>query len=404
MPRPFREMLSRKLLKEVRAKIFNSGIARTVFVVFLFCYLGSVFWATLGLNDFHALKSDLTSFLTGASIVKEGLGKDLYDVEVQRIYQDKINAPYIKSNILIYKNPPPLALFFVPLSFFSIFTAYKIYNLVLILVTLSISWISTKIFKNLQGSFWYMLPFIFYPSFATIFSGQTSIFLLFGFMMIYFYLKKSNDIGTGITTGFLFLKPQYIISLPFIFLLTKNKRDFLRGFVLSSLIIFLLSYLIAGNYLGDYLRILYDTESIKYGSNEEAMFTLYSSLTQLTGLSKINLFLVNIPFYLLAVWFYYNNYRKLNLGVNFLVLVLLTCVFCLHGVNNDLALLLIPLWILIDLYKSRIKLYPESIFVIFILILSPLVYVLEISYLIPFLFLFSVALLSWKSGLQITEK
>ena len=64
--------------------------------------------------------SDFISFYTGWTIVRNGDGARLYDVELQRVYQAKLwgpeGAPF-QFRLLPFVNPPHAALMFMPLSY-----------------------------------------------------------------------------------------------------------------------------------------------------------------------------------------------------------------------------------------------------------------------------------------------
>src|SRR5829696_8758783 len=64
--------------------------------------------------------SDFVSFYTGWTILRNGDGARLYDVELQRAYQAKLwgpeGAPF-QFRLLPFINPPYAALIFMPLSY-----------------------------------------------------------------------------------------------------------------------------------------------------------------------------------------------------------------------------------------------------------------------------------------------
>lgn len=372
----------------MKAKVIN---------VFLFCALLSLILAVLFWENFvNALGSDLVSFLTGAKIIREGLGENLYSLTYQYKIQKEIVTPHWENFLLPFRNLPLFALFFVPLTFLPLLTSYKIYTLFLVFMTLFISRFSLKVFKNLKGSFWFVLPFIFYPSFGSIFAGQVSIMLLLLFLLIYFHLKKDNPFRVGLLSGLLLLKIQYTVAIPLLFFLIKSKKDFFRGFFISTLIVVLGSVLISGPALfEDYPRMVVTTQNTTFGTKDTNMFTLYSGLSQITLLPKSEIFLANLVLYLLAVIIFFVNYKRLRLDINFAILTLLTLIFSVHGVNHDLAILVLPIWLLVNRLKDKNKSGTLLVLAIFTLILSPLTSVLKISYFTSFLFLFSVALLLW---------
>lgn len=380
----------------------KAEITKKIVFVYLFSFLVSVVF-TAGL-DKYAWRRDLVSFITGARIIVGGDGENIYNLDFQSEYQSKITTPN-KLILLPFRNPPITAFFFIPLSFLSINNAYKIYVSILISVLVFISWLSLKTFENLNNSYWFVLPFIFNPSIVAIFSGQISVFLLLIFMFIFINLKKTNSFKTGLLTGFLLIKLQYLVIFPFVYFLIKDKKQFFFGFFISSLFVLIGSIYISGiGFFEEYLRMLILTENPLYGTKNTSMFSLFSSLSQIISTTKQNLLLLNLGLYLIVIWIFYTKHRRLSLGINFTILTLLTLVFCIHGGDVDLVLLLLPIWLLIDAIRSSKKIEFEKAFVIFILIFSTLAFVLKISFIIPFLFLLSVALLFRRPDLQIQRK
>ena len=331
-----------------------------------------VFWFSLILGLFvtvflavtsnYALKSDFLSVYTGALIVRMGEGKDLYDETVQRRLQqnllDQSNGKIgVNTNLLPYLNLPALTLFFIPFTFLEYTFSYKIYMCVLILFLLFISIISAKIFKGItRFSFWSLMPFLFYPSIGSVFMGQMSAILVFLFLAIIYYCKKKNYFWVGILASLLLLKIQYFIAIPFFFVLAKGKSSYLKGLFLGTVIILGLSFLISGIFLTDYRNLLVEAQRPEYGLLDSKMFTLYASLKQLTLFSYLNfnkLFIINFIIYLLFLVQFAIIKNKITFERGLVVAVLLTMVFCIHGVDYDQSLLLIPIYTLLELVRNK---------------------------------------------------
>jgi hypothetical protein len=383
----------------------ENGVVKKTTKVFLICFLVSYFMAVfLLVTEQFAWRCDFVNLMTGSRILRFGEAEHLYDLETQRDYQLSITSPN-KLTFLPYRNLPIFAYIFIPLTFLPLLAAYKLYTVILIIVTLFISWFSSRVFKNLHKSYWIYLPFIFYPYFLAIFYGQVTIFLLLFFVLIYFFLRKESFFLVGFFVGFLFLKIQYIIVFPFIFFLVKDKQVYLKGLLVSSILIYLTSaYMLGFDFIVGYFKMLVITENANYGTKATSMFSLLPALSQISPFTKKSLFFINFAFYLLAIWYYYKNYLKYPLKINFSVIILFTLVFCVHGGIVDIALILLPIWFLIDIYRSKNKVSVGNIIVIFVLIFSYLLFILNMTYIIPFLFLFSVALLFRKINLGFLKK
>jgi hypothetical protein len=397
-------MLLKKQLKEAKAKGLKPEILKKVIFVFLLCSLISTLLFVFMVEvDGFVCRSDFVSFINGAYILGSGKGVDLYDLQVQYENQQIVTKPYNQMSLLPYRNPPIVALLFIPFTLLPLVVAYKLFTLLLILTILLIVWLSNSLFNNLKNSFWLMLPIIFYPSIIAIFAGQVSIFILLIYFAGYYYFKKKKPFLLGLITGFLLLKPQYFISIPFIFLVISKKKNFLRGLLVTCLLIYLISILIVGpGFLKVYFQMLVETEDMVAVANT-SMFTLFYTLSK-TAIQKHLAFLVNLILYFVTLYYFYANYRKINLERNYCLIVLSTLVFCVHGVIVDMAITLLPILILLDGIKSKREFVSGDVVVLFILVLSPLGYTLKVPYIISLLFLLSVALLFRKSKIQISYR
>ncbi len=389
----------------MKVREFNNKIIKKIIQVFSFCLYVSLFLVVfMARIDQFVWRTDIVSFITGARIVRFGEGENLYDLSVQQKHQSIVTKPN-KLILLPYRNLPLLASFYIPLTYISLYSAYQIYALVLIVFTTFISWFSTRVFENLKNSYWFILPFAFYPTLSVIFYGQNSTFLVLAFMSIYYYLRKDKPFIVGIILGLLFLKIQYILCLPYVCFLLNKKPKFFKGLFISTLFVFLGSIYISGfGFFEEYIRMLIKTESPVYGTKATTMFPLFSSMSQILPLAKQYLLIINMAFYVLSIWLFSKNHYKFSLQINFAILALLTLVFCIHGGYFDMALLIVPLWLLIDIYKGSNNFNLENILVIFIIIFSSLFLELGLSFAVPFLFLLSVALLFNKSNLLVALK
>lgn len=370
--------------------------------IFIFSSLAAFLFAVVFTLSFkEAVGSDLVSYLTGARILRQERGEFLYNLDKQYYYQQKVIKPHVETGLLPFVNPPIIALFFIPLSFFPLLYAYKIYIIILFLVMVFISGVVSKIFSNLRESFWLILPFIFYPSFGAVFVGQLSPFLVLCFLLIYLYLTKTNESIVGILAGLLLLKVQYIILVPYLFLLVKDKRLFIKYFLSSMLILVTISSLLSGWKIWDnYFITIYFAQNPEYGTRVWNMFTLHSSLSQIkpfSSLSYIELALINLLFYLISLGIFIKLSRFIPLDRLFAIAVILTLVFCMHGVNYDLSLLLLPIFILLNTLRKKAKknmtTYITVLLTILILVVSPVLYPLKISFWISFIFIIVVIML-----------
>lgn len=372
--------------------------SKSVKIAFLASFFVSLLLAVFGYLSFrNALGSDLVSYLTGALAIREGYGTNLYNYQTQAHFQAEVIKPFKEQSILPFHNFPLLAAAFIPLTYFNLLTAYKLFVAFLFIVLGAFSYISTRTFKNIpKGSFWFIVAFLFYPSLDAAFSGQVTLLILFLLLSIFIYLKKGEGLIAGALSSLLLLKVQYVIFVPFLVILTKDKKALLKGFLASSGVIFLSSVLISGwDFFSAYPQYVLSMQRPEFGIRVHDMFTLFAFAEQIPSLSFLSsgaLMAFNLIFYLFALYFFSKKISKKSLNLSFATAVLLTLLFAVHGVNHDLALLLIPIFVLLNIMKSKKGLKIAGKTALFTLFLVPFSFPLGIPMLAP-LFLGFAALL-----------
>jgi len=322
-------------------------------------------------HPLNTIGSDLISFLTGAEIVKEGKGELLYNLQTQYGYQLEVIKPYQKSNLLPFRGLPFLAFLFIPLTYFPLFTAYKLFIIVNTLVLVTFLMLSSRFFKFLNDKkLFYLLPLSFFPVVTSIVIGQYVTFLLLIIFFIYSYLKDDRPFYAGILGGLLLIKPQFLLLVPFLILITKGKTKFIFGFLSSSAAIFLFSLLLfKGEFVSSYLSFLSQTETPAFGSRYWHMFSFYGALQSLFPLVDRNIFLVLNGFlYVFSLYLFNRKISNLTFDRLFSIGILFTSVFSLHTLVHDLIVFLIPIFILLsELFsqktKSQVKFYLRTILI-----------------------------------------
>ena len=369
---------------------------RLVWVTFVICYVAAVIIAVfLVITTGQALGSDFVSFLTGASLIRGGEGKHLYEFPIQLAYQQRILQPFNLNltnhevKLLPYLNLPVFALLYIPFTYMPFLIAYKLYVILLAGVLFIIGLVASRIFSKLSiYSAWPFIPLVFYPSIGAVFIGQTSVFLVLLFLLLFLYLRQGKYFQVGILSSLLFLKIQYAIAIPYLFILSRDKKNFSKGLVISAVIIIILNLWLSGFFLNEYFSFLVATQKPEFGLRDRDMFTFFAYLRQTQPFSLLNfyeLFLVNIFFYIITLVFLFKNHEKLSLENNFIVVTILTLVFSIHGVNYDLALLLVPIFIIVNRIRSGANLSNTDRITIFTLVFLPALFLIGKGVFIPFI-------------------
>jgi hypothetical protein len=355
-------------------------LLKSFFVAYFTALVVGVF---VVLGEKEALGSDFVSFLTGASIISAGKGREIYNIESQYAFQQALIAPHHENSVLPYRNTPVMALFFVPFLLFNFVIAYKIYVLLLIFILCIFIFYLTKHFGDVDAhTIWPYLALTFYPLTISIFVGQTSLFLIVVFFMVYWNLRKKNDFVAGILSGTLLIKLQYILFLPFLFVLSRKRSDFLKGNAISLISTFFISLLLAGGHsLLSYPNFLLNTETVGFGSRPESMLTFFSFLRGTTFFGGLDLLsLLGINFFIYGVLFivFYKYHKALSLALAFSLIIPLVLPFTIHVVNHDLSMLLVPIIIITTTIRSLCN-EKLKLLVVVLLFLVPLLETIDIG-------------------------
>ncbi|OGK24902.1 hypothetical protein A2954_00825 [Candidatus Roizmanbacteria bacterium RIFCSPLOWO2_01_FULL_37_12] len=304
-------------------------------------------------EDFN-LGSDFISYYTGASLLKNRQGNRLYHIEEQKSFQKKF-PKYSDLILLPFKAVPFVALFFLPLSYLRLENAYLIFAYLNISVLFLIYLIAKKVFIHITGERLFLILIFLSPAlFLALLNAQTSIFLTLVMLLIYISLKKRSWLMVGILSGFILIKVQLITLIPFLFLLSKNKKKFLLGLILSLTLLFLVSLHAVG--LSELLRypdFILKTENEAYGSIIGDSFSLSSLFSPLVKIGLINMrqiFLGNVFFYMLALFLFNIQLKRHNLSWLFILSSILAILFSMHTLAYDLSILTVSIFILLDQY------------------------------------------------------
>jgi Glycosyltransferase family 87 len=192
---------------------------------------------------------DFTALYSAGKIVREGLGRQLYDTQSQfRIQQGFASGVSIRQGPLPYIHPPWEALIFVPLTWFSYPVAYLLWDVVNVLILQSLPFLlrnQLPQLKQVSVLFWLFTALAFYPVFFDLLQGQDILPLLLFITLAFVSLKQNNDLAAGCWLGLGLFRFHLVLPLVFILLLHKRLKA-LIGFVLIAFVLALISIAIVG--------------------------------------------------------------------------------------------------------------------------------------------------------------
>jgi len=297
--------------------------------------------------------SDFLMYLTGANIVRDGKIINLYDYETQRSYQRAISGAdpaELITGVLAFRTPPTTAWLYSllpvqdPVKSFWIVVFINSVCIVTAIYLLSGSLIKTCVYSTaatLFLSFW-----------MTLIGGHPNGLLLLLMVLAYTALKNERPGVAGIVTGFLFLKPTFLLLVPFMFLLTKDKKQLFSyaGFFLLT-ILFLVGVntaVFGSRFVQTYVPYLINSENGAHGTDisnntniTAVIYTIQKWLgsTHNTWISIGIIAALNI-FSFLAI---YKKRSALSPVYGFGLICLLLPLLNLHTMHADLLVHLVPL-------------------------------------------------------------
>lgn len=300
--------------------------------------------------------TDFSSFYCAAQIVRQGLGRDLYDLKTQVEFQLKVASVHA-----FYNHPPYEALLFVPLTYFSYRTAYIIWTFASVgLLAFAARLIDshTKLrlaisqYVRLRVDFGLVVVLFitFAPATTCLLLGENSMLTLLIFTLVFILLKRGSDDLAGGVLALGLYKPHFIIPLVVILLL-RRKWPVIRGFAVMAFLLALVSIGVSGvRVIRNYPRFLFfdSTYQKVAGFNPKFMPNIRGLLYLMFDgrLGKPWLALLVAVFSLLVLGIAAKYWRDEELGLSFSAALLATLLSSYHLYNYDLILLLLPIAIL----------------------------------------------------------
>ncbi|MBA3468798.1 MAG: DUF2029 domain-containing protein [Herpetosiphonaceae bacterium] len=250
------------------------------------CYLG--FLAKVA-RDGDLWRADFTSFYTGWSMVLEGEGERLYDLELQQDYQQRILVGRnFKDGLLPYVNPPHSTLPFVPLALLSRTQAHIVWmvlNAGLLIYLIRRALYVVRDWSTLER--WALVSSIVaFPALYTSFLvGAFSLLVTAALLNCYIALEEGRDRQAACWLFLATVKFQLVL-LPALWLFGARRwRAVLWGLGLTMSAIILTGLLFGWQVWADYVEVLrVHNQAYNYrGMFPEETYSLKGALALLFG-------------------------------------------------------------------------------------------------------------------------
>lgn len=298
--------------------------------------------------------------------MQKGVGNELYNIDVQRTYQQEIlNVKDIGEYFLVFINPPHSALLFVPLSFFPLMTSFIIWTIILLLSLIGLVimlWRLTRHWRIDERLLLISLCLAMPSLLRTFLLGTLSLWMLIILLAWYSSLKHGKDSRSAVMLILGSIKPQIVIGPALVYLGARRWKT-ISVFGFGAVAILTVTLLVFKPQIWiDYLNILgrtghfYDQNGI-YPTGMYNFRALLSLLLGVSGDSWTNLF-SRIGFLIssLLIFRLWNKKWDIERPVFNLRIVFtlsLATFFNLHVYPQDILLLLLPGLILYEYLRQR---------------------------------------------------
>ena len=328
--------------------------------------LGSlIFWAMYWFSFVRGSLQgpDFFSFYSAARIFNERGGTYVYDLGVQKQFQDQVTAQWHGPFILLpYFHPPFYTLLIAPLGLLGYREAYYA------MTAVNVALIALLILILVRGSLAVhgraaivggALVAGFFPIFVTVLQGQSDILVLVALAAAYTAWSRGHTGWAGIFSGLALAKPQLLLLIPVLFIARRAWRA-LGGFAGVVAVLGAISIVTFGpGTVGGYLYsvgawAIGGSHSLPTGGQvvytDTVVYSLRNILEALPGGSKtVALVILVLLLGLVALSL---SWRPDKPRLDFALAIAASLVLSPHQNLHDLALLVIPGFALGDLART----------------------------------------------------
>jgi hypothetical protein len=256
------------------ALAINIGLALSFLGLAIIAAQQGLFWS-----------ADFTVFYTGGALVRDGLGKQLYNLELQEQYQQAILAGRsFQDGLLPYNNPPHNALIFAILTLLPLSAAYAIQvilQLILLAGLMITLWRFSQKWSRQERILLITGVLAFYPLLSSIMLGAFSLLILLCFLLWVEALKAQRDVKAGLWLLPASLKPQTAVLPALTLLFGRRWRSITAGAVGGIALITLTAILLGPGIWLDFVKALQLSSSFfgEYSIYPSTMYNLKGTLT-----------------------------------------------------------------------------------------------------------------------------
>ncbi|NTU46999.1 DUF2029 domain-containing protein [Candidatus Roizmanbacteria bacterium] len=252
-------------------------IHRVFFGFIFFIVLGFVILVSAQLTSRFAT-TDFRAQYTGAVLLSQGEGKNLYRLSTQTQVQKQFAPIRREEQLLPFLNPPFVAAVLTPLALVPFSTAYIIFAGSNLLFVCLIFFLTQKIQTRNASTDYVGIPLLitaYLPFWVTVINGQFSLVLSVSVLGGMLLLLHKRNWEAGVVLSLLLVKPYFLIFPLIYFMKVRNWRTLVGlGTGICSLI--MVSFCLVGSTgMKEYLLLLMQASHWinEYGTNTAAQLT-----------------------------------------------------------------------------------------------------------------------------------
>ena len=317
------------------------------------------------LEDIRGGYFDFVLYYSGARILNDGNGAQLYDLQVQREYQKEFGVANQNRDLPFNHLPYELLLLLIPAKFsfpvaHSLWAATNILLLAVILLRLS------PFVEGRHRWLFALMLFAYFPTLTALKMGQDSVITTFLLVETFVSLKRNRYAIAGGLLALGLYKPQFVLPMVGIFLLHRRWSS-IFGFLFTGLLLGVLSLAMVGwnGLLGLFSLWLPMTQRghvvwPELMTNLRGLMYMILDLGGLSGATNILTLALSILAYVitLRLWPRSADERNELFDLRFALAVAMTALVSFHLYSYDGTLLAIPLIIMLNQILKDPNSYP----------------------------------------------
>jgi glycosyl transferase family 87 len=306
-------------------------------------------------ENIAAAHGDFIIYYTGAQIFLDGKGESLYDLKVQKDYQEPFDLPF-RPDPLPYNHPPYELLLFAPLALLTYPYAFLIWAFINLILLLAMIWILSPLVKAENRILSALIWGAFFPVTAALWQGQDSILSAFLLSAVIMNLKHGRGHLAGMMLALGLYKPQLVLPVALVLSARRCWTALVAFTVTGSLLVLISMAMIGWAGATQYFGLLRWINTAHYSIDPARMVNLRGLFENLITLDLPHWLVVLITllssagmlYWSLSLWRSNDALDGPASDLRIAHLIVVTILVSYHLYVHDLTLLAIPLIILFN--------------------------------------------------------